>query len=99
MEQIVTPNQRLAGIVVAVAFLLLIPYMAMEFTGEVHWTAIDFIVAGVLLLGAGLAIELVLRMVTKTAYRIAICALILLILLVIWAELAVGIFGSPFAGS
>jgi hypothetical protein len=92
-------NIRIIGIVVAVGFLLLIPYFAMKFTGEVNWTAIDFIVAGVLLLSTGLAIEFVLRKVQATAYRIAICASTLLALFVIWAELAVGIIGTPFAGS
>ncbi len=92
-------NKRLIGIVVAVAFLLLIPYIAMKLTSEVKWTAIDFIAAGVLLLGTGLACEFVLRKVKNVQYRIAICAGILLVLFIIWAELAVGLIGTPFAGS
>ena len=52
-----------------------------------------------LLYGTGMLCEFVLRKVTKTQYRIAICAAILLLLLLVWAELAVGIFGTPFAGS
>jgi len=92
-------NKRLIGIVVAVAFLLLIPYIAMKLTGEVKWTAIDFIAAGILLLGTGLACEFVLRKVKKVQYRIAICAGILLVLFIIWAELAVGLIGTPVAGS
>ena len=92
-------NKRLIGIVVAVALLLLIPFLAMKFTGEVNWTPIDFITAGVLLLGTGLAIELVLRNVKKLRYRLAICAAILLGLFIVWAELAVGLIGTPFAGS
>jgi hypothetical protein len=54
---------------------------------------------GVLLLGTGLMCELVLRKVKKIKYRIAICGAILVVLLLIWMELAVGIFGTPFAGS
>lgn len=92
-------NIRLIFIVVAVAILLLIPYFAMKFTGEVNWTPIDFIVAGVLLLGMGLMCELVLRTVKKIQYRVAICAVILFALFLVWAELAVGIFGTRFAGS
>ena len=49
--------------------------------------------------GTGIACELVLRKVKKTAYRIIICTAILAILFLVWAELAVGIFGTPFAGS
>ncbi len=99
MEHIVTPNRRLIGIVAGAAFLLLIPYIAMKFTGEVKWNWVDFLVAGTLLLGTGLAIEFALRKVTRTAHRIAVCAGILLVLFVIWAELAVGLIGTPFAGS
>ncbi|PYT01975.1 MAG: hypothetical protein DMF63_03835 [Acidobacteria bacterium] len=95
----ITPNQRLAGIVVIVAILLLIPFLAMRFTGEVNWTRIDFITAGVLLLGTGLLCELVLRVVRKTQYRIVLVAAILLGLFLVWAELAVGLFGTRFAGS
>ena len=71
----------------------------MQFTNEVSWTPFDFIVMGVLLLGTGLTCELVIRKVKKIEYRIVICAVILIAFLLIWAELAVGIFGTPFAGS
>jgi hypothetical protein len=56
-------------------------------------------VAGVLLLGTGLLCELVMRKVKNIKTRLAICGVILLALLIIWIELAVGLFGSPFAGS
>lgn len=94
-----TQNIRLAAIVIGVGVLLLIPFIAMKVTGEAKWSAFDFVVAGVLLLGTGLACELVLRLVKRLEYRIAICAAVLLGLLIIWAELAVGLFGTRFAGS
>lgn len=92
-------NQRLTGILLAVATLLLIPFIAMQFTKEVNWTLFDFVVAGILLFGTGFLIEFVGRTVTTVKYRIALFAVILVALLLIWAELAVGIFGSPIAGS
>ncbi|MBX2926850.1 MAG: hypothetical protein KF852_03345 [Saprospiraceae bacterium] len=95
----ITQNKRLLGIVFTVALLLLVPLIAMQFTDEVKWTSFDFAVAGSLLLGAGLLCELTLRVVKKTEYRLALCAVILVALLVVWAELAVGIFGTRFAGS
>lgn len=95
----ITPNQRLMGIVVVVATLLLIPLIAMRFTTEVNWDAFDFIVAAVLLLGTGLVCEMVLRNVRSTKNRILLCGVILVFLFLVWAELAVGIFGTPFAGS
>jgi hypothetical protein len=87
-------NKRLIGIVLTVALLLLIPFIA-----KAPWTRLDFVTAGVLLLGTGLMCELVMRKVKKFEYRIAICAAILAALLLIWIELAVGIFGTPFAGT
>ena len=92
-------NKRLIGIVLTVAFLLLIPFVAMRFTDGVKWSRFDFIVAGVLLLGTGLMCELVLRTVKKIESRIAIIVAIAAVFLLIWIELAVGIFGTRFAGS
>ena len=94
-----THNQRLGGIVITVALLLLIPLVAMQFTTEVAWTLSDFVAAGVLLLSTGLMCELVMRKVNKIKYRIVICGVILIAFALIWIELAVGIFGTPFAGS
>lgn len=91
-------NKRLIVIVLTVALILLIPLIAMQFTNEVNWTLLDFVAAGVLLLGTGLMCELVMRRVKKIKHRIAICAVLLAALLLIWLELAVGIFGTPFAG-
>jgi hypothetical protein len=97
--RMITANQRLTGIVATATVLLLLPLIAMQFTNEVNWSLSDFVIAGVLLFGTGLLCELVLRTVTKTEYRIAICLALLATLLLVWAELAVGIFGTPFAGS
>nr|WP_315151772.1 hypothetical protein [uncultured Flavobacterium sp.] len=93
------PNKRLLAILLAVTFILLIPFVSMQFTNEVNWTLSDFAIAGFLLMSTGLACELVIRNVTKINYRISICAIILALLILTWIELAVGIFGTPFAGN
>ncbi|HQZ95337.1 MAG TPA: hypothetical protein PLP21_03410 [Pyrinomonadaceae bacterium] len=93
-------NIRLIGILSTAAILLLIPFAAMKLGVDgVKWTAIDFAAAAVMLFGAGLAIEIALRLVKRFEYRIAACVAILLALAVVWAELAVGIIGTPLAGS
>ena len=92
-------NKRLITILLIVPLLLLIPLIGMQFSSEVNWSLLDFIVMGVLLLGAGLTFEVVLRKVPTKNNRIALIAVILIVFLLIWAELAVGIFGTPFAGS
>lgn len=93
------PNKRFTIILVTIAILLAIPFIAMQFTNEVNWSVFDFVVAAVLLLATGVAIELVFQKVTTTRNRYVLLAAILLLLFLIWAELAVGIFGTPFAGS
>jgi len=71
----------------------------MQFTNEVDWSARDFVIMGVLLFGTGLLCELVMRKVKSVQNRILICAALVFVFLLVWAELAVGVFGSPFAGS
>ena len=92
-------SKRVIGILLTVALLLMIPLIAMQFTDGINWSLFDFVVMGVLLLGTGLLCELVLRKVKNTEHRLALCGAILVVLFLIWAELAVGIFGTPFAGS
>ena len=92
-------TKRLKTILIIVPSLLLIPLIGMQFSSEVNWTLLDFLVMGLILLVFGLAVEFVLRKIPKTNNRIALIAIILIAFLLIWAELAVGIFGTPFAGS
>ncbi len=93
-------NIRLIGIVLFVGALLVIPFAAMKMGVDgVNWTALDFVAAAIMLLGAGFAVEVALRVVKRFECRIAACVAILLALAVVWAELAVGILGTPFAGS
>ena len=95
----VRQNKRLIGIVGIVLLLLLMPAVAMQFTNEVNWTVSDFSIMGVLLLGTGLLGEFVLRKVERLEYRIVICVALVTAFLLVWLELAVGVFGTPFAGS
>ena len=95
----ITKENRPGIIIFSIVFLLLIPLVAMQFTDEVNWSPFDFLVMGILLLGTGLMTELVLRKVKKPAPRLVFCGFVLLAFFLIWAELAVGIFGTPFAGS
>ncbi|MGQ7855110.1 hypothetical protein ACUN24_12815 [Pedobacter sp. WC2501] len=98
-EKLSLGKLRMIIILSITAFLLAIPLVAMQFTNEVDWTLSDFVTAGVLLLSTGLAIELVIRNLKAGTLRTIVLVVILLALFLIWAELAVGIFGTPFAGS
>jgi D-alanyl-lipoteichoic acid acyltransferase DltB (MBOAT superfamily) len=92
-------NKRLIIILAVVGVLLLIPLIAMQFTNEVHWSGFDFLVMGILLLGTGLVCELVFRTIKKRTNRLIVCLAVLGVFILVWMELAVGIFGTPFAGS
>jgi hypothetical protein len=96
---IVTHNKRLIVILLGIACVLLLPAVAMRFTDAVTWTPFDFLVAGGLLLTAGLTFEFFARRGGSTAYRVFVGVAIATLLFVVWLELAVGIFGSPWAGT
>ena len=74
--------------------LLLIPLIF-----RFQWTLSDFVIGGFLLFVLGLGIELVRSKVQNKNKRYALLALVLFAFVLIWAELAVGLFGTPFAGS
>jgi hypothetical protein len=74
------------------AVLLSVPLVAMQFTAEVNWGPGDFMAAGGLLFGAGMAYHVLSRLARTTLQRLGIAALVLAILAIVWAELAVGIF-------
>jgi len=92
-------NKRFMGILLTIAVLLCIPLITMQFTNEVVWTISDFVIAGILLVGTGIVIEVVVRNVKDQRARIGMIIGTLAVLFLVWAELAVGIFGSPLAGS
>lgn len=94
-----TSNQRSLAIYTVAAILLCIPLIAMQFTKEVDWSGSDFIIGGTLLFGTAGVIDLVLRYVKTSKNRIILTFLVLAVLFLVWAELAVGVFGTPFAGS
>ena len=95
----IAQNKRLVIILLSVPIILLIPLIGRQFTHQLNWSPFDFVVMGIILLSTGLAGELVLRKVKKFEHRIGLCIALIVLFLLIWAELAVGIFGSPLGGS
>lgn len=87
-------------IAIGTVLILLIPFLAMQFTGEVNWDETDFIVAGVLIFGTGLLFELLSRKLKTKNHKIILAVVLLVLFLIVWADLAVGIFNIPgFSGS
>ena len=74
------------------AAILMIPAIAMQFTSEMNWGPGDFVVAAILLVGAGLGYVVAASKVSTKGRRIAIGLGVAFALLTVWVELAVGIF-------
>ncbi len=94
MTFIFVQNNRIIGIVLAAAFLLLLPLLAMQITNEVVWDLADFAVAGAFLVGTGLTYELIARKAGNIAYRAAVGVALAAALLIVWINVAVGIIGN-----
>lgn len=79
--------------------LLLIPLIGMFITNEINWSLFDFIIMGSLILSLSIGINFTLDKSKNCKRRIFYLGLIGIAFLLIWAELAVGIFGTPLAGN
>ena len=71
---------------------LLVPAIAMQFSQEVAWGPGDFLVMGILLGAVGSGIEAAVRLSNEARVRLTVIATILTAFLLVWAELAVGLF-------
>ena len=85
-------NKIFIGLALATGFMLLIPFIAMQISAEVHWQLNDFIIAGLLLFGMGSLFICSARHIKSTSSRAIAGVTFLFLTLYIWAELAVGIF-------
>ena len=82
------------------AILLALPALAMSLGAEgVDWSASDFLIMGGLMALLGLGIEAMMRFVRGWRERRIAIGSIVIVFLLVWAELAVGLIGTPFAGN
>ena len=79
--------------------LLIIPLIGMNFTNDIDWDLSDFIVAGLILLVFSLTANFIVLRISNRNRRVVYITILLILFMFIWIELAVGIFGTPFAGS
>jgi hypothetical protein len=83
-------NWRLALACVAGA-VLLAPALAMTFSNEVRWGREDFVAAAALFVATWVGLEIVLRLFKARPARIIGASAVVVALLAVWAQLAVGI--------
>ena len=94
-----TQKQKTTFIYTVPAVLLTIPLIGNIVSKEFNWSVSDFGIAAILLFGAAFLLDLIQRIVKNKTYKILICAAIVVLLMLTWVELAVGLFGTPFAGN
>jgi dipeptide/tripeptide permease len=92
-------NSRFKKLLISSTVILTIPILGKLYTDDFQWALPDFIIGAILLYGTSFMIDVIMRKVQKKSHKIALNGLILLVLLCIWAELAVGLIGTPFAGN
>jgi len=88
-----------------VRFLLIVPVglslplIAGQLSADVHWSTADFVTAAALLSGGAVALTIgtATPPLPRWLRRSAIGAVV--IIGMVWLELAVGVFGTPWAGS
>ena len=69
MRENKTASRAAVRVALATAFILLVPLVAMQISDEVAWGVADFVLAGALLGGTGLLLELAVRKPGNIAYR------------------------------
>jgi hypothetical protein len=74
--------------------ILSIPLIAMQFTDEVAWSFLDFVIAGIFLSGSGITFGLIARRLADSSYRYGVGLGVLASLALMWVNGAVGIIGS-----
>ena len=66
---------------------------------ELDWSRFDFLVMTLLILSLSILINLILYYTDSSKLKLLLIFIVAILFLLIWAELAVGIFGTPFAGN
>jgi len=87
----VRPGARTAVVVVGI---LLVPLLATLLTDAVDWSVADFVVAAAILIAAATTTQLTARRFGSSHYAPYAIAAVGLVFVLIWLELAVGIFGT-----
>lgn len=92
-------KKRQTFILMGICVVLLVPFVAMQFTNEVNWKIGDFIVGAILLSILGFGIDFILRKFKNRKSKYFFLATFLSVIFLVWMEMAVDIFGTLLAGN
>ena len=79
-------KNRFFRIALITCLLLLVPLIAMQFTNEVNWGIMDFLLGGFLLFCLGISLDIIIRKFSKPTYQIGLVIILLILFLLVWAE-------------
>ena len=71
----------------------------MNYSSEVNWSYYDFLTMGLILFSIGLIVNVIIDKIKNLYKRLIIILILTLLFLLLWAELAVGIFNTTISGS
>jgi cation transport ATPase len=86
----------IAGVIVV---FLMLPVIGMMISENVNWSIADFVIAAILLSIGGLGVDLIFSKLKTRRARILTLMIVFVLFALVWGELAVGLFGTPWAGN
>ncbi len=100
MKKIGKLNRTQWIILIGIILILCIPFIERLGGNEsINWTFFDYLMAFILLFSFGITLEFSVRSIRSRSLKWAAIVGIVLFFVLLWVELAVGIFNSPFAGN
>lgn len=92
-------NKPQQVILIIIMLLLCIPLLEqLDSKAKFKWTFTDFTFAFILLSTFGFGVEYLVRKTTSKKGKFLIILVLTLFFMLLWAELAVGVFDSPISG-
>ena len=93
-------NKLQKRILIIVFLILATPFFdQFEDNSTFNWSVFDFVLAFMLLASFGFGLEYLWRKINSKKIKFLVIVIFTFLFVLLWAELAVGIFNSPFAGN
>ena len=92
-------SSLLLAFALCVALLLTLVGITDYYSSEVNWSRTDYVIATMFLFAFTSLVIITLKINLSIRYKVGLIALLIILFLTIWIELAVGLFGSPFSGT
>ena len=78
--------------------VFILPLILSFYIEDFNWSLFDFLWAGILIFGLAFALHFILKITANRKTKMLLLLGCFLFFVLLWLELAVGVFGSPIAG-